>query len=396
MNELLRAREPARRPAPVEDGPVAAPRRRKVALVGPTPPPYHGNAFWTRQLLGSAELSAHYDVVHLETADRRSLANMGRLDARNVVLALRHAAGLARLIRREQPDVVYIQIAQNALACLRDALLLAVAHGSGRRVAVHLLGSDYGRLYRESGAALRWVMRRSARWFDAAAALSEGLRPVYEGLVPPERVHVAPEGIPDPFPEGPPRRERAARAPLTVTYLGMLFRPKGILELLRAAAALRGTAPPLRFVFAGPWYSEEDRSAADELIRTHGLEDTVSFPGVVDGEAKRRLWCDTDIFVFPGWQPEGAPFVVLEAMAAGVPVIATTVGATPDVLAGGAGVLVPPADVPALVEGIRALAQDPAQRRRLGAAARARFLSDYTDARAALAVVALLEHAVAA
>jgi len=365
-------------------------RRRKVLIIGPTPPPYQGMAVFTEMLLRSPVLSAAYEVLHLDTADRRGLDNMGRLDLGNVILALRHACELAWRVARHRPDVVYVEVSQNEWAYLRDAVFIAIGRALGARVVTHLHGSHFRQFYEAARPPFRWLVRRSSRWLSGALVLGEGLREIYDGLVPAERVRVAPNGIADPFPEGAPAR--TSSRPLTVAYLGALFRPKGFIELLRAAALLRDEEPELHFVFAGPWVSDEERAEATELVAREGLGSIVSFPGVVSGEAKREFLREADIFVFPGIQAEGLPLVILEAMAAGLPVVSTPVGAVPDaVLDGETGLIVPPGDPAALAAAIRRLASDESLRERMGRAGRERFLAKFTDERCAEQLVAALD-----
>jgi glycosyltransferase involved in cell wall biosynthesis len=86
----------------------------------------------------------------------------------------------------------------------------------------------------------------------------------------------------------------------------------------------------------------------------------------------RRLYAEADIFVLPTYR-EGFPNVVLEAMAAALPVVATTVGAIPDAVRDGEeGILVPPRDPAALQAALRRLVEDPQLRHAMGRCARAR------------------------
>ena len=364
-------------------------RNPKALIIGPTPPPYHGNAVYTELILRSDLLRRAYALIHLETADRRDLENMGRLDIRNVALALRHLAQLARLLIGERPDVVYIPVAQNALAAFRDVCLMALCRIAGVPIATHLHGSEYREFYQRSGSLMRALIRFSSRWVAAAGVLGENLRGIYAGLVPEERVVVAPNGIADPFAAAP-----AARLPdgrVQITYLGALYRPKGILDLLEAAALVE-CGSDLRFVFAGAWVSDDDRTAAEDAIRRLQLEQRVEFVGVVAGAAKLDLLRTSDVLVFPGVQPEGLPLVILEAMAAQLPVVSTDRGAIADAIRDGeTGLLVPAGNPAAIAAALDRLARDPELRARLGKRGRARFLERFTDTRAVEHLVRLLD-----
>ncbi len=375
-----------------EEAAPAVARRQRLLVIGPTPPPHHGVAVYTDLLLRAPELHAALDVVHLDTADRRTLENLGRFDLTNAVLALAHAGKLARLVLRLRPDAVYLPISRNRWGYLRDVLLIAVARLGGARVITHLHGSDLRSFMDESAAPLRALIRWSSARLDAAAVLAPCLKPLYGDLLPSERVGVVPPAIEDPFPAGVPERARAAGTPVTVAYLGSLFEPKGYLDLLRAVASLRATEPEIRVTLAGDWTSADERRRTRQLIERLELENRVQFAGVVEGAGKRRFLEGADLLVFPGWQPEGLPLVVLEAMAAGLPVVATPTGAIPDaVVHGETGYLVPARDPDALAGRIAELAADPALRARLGAAGRQRYLQAYTAAHVAGALQALVE-----
>ena len=132
-------------------------------------------AVFTRMLVSSPALARSYRVLHLDTSDRRSLDNMGRLDARNVALALRHAQALDALLRRERPQVVYIELSQNTLAFLRDAVLVLVARLHGCAVAAHLHGSDFQAFYRRPSLPVRGLVRRTTTSLAAAAVQNRAM-----------------------------------------------------------------------------------------------------------------------------------------------------------------------------------------------------------------------------
>ena len=105
--------------------PISSPNRsikclETVLIVGPTPPPAHGISVLTEVLLQSG-LKQSFDVVHLDTADRRTLANVARLELHNVGLALYHGARFQWLLLRKRPALVYMPVSESRLGFVRTA-----------------------------------------------------------------------------------------------------------------------------------------------------------------------------------------------------------------------------------------------------------------------------------
>jgi len=140
--------------------------------------------------------------------------------------------------------------------------------------------------------------------------------------------------------------------------------------LLRAFARALEVRPDLRLLLVGDDPFGAGRERAETLARGLGLGERVVFAGIRRDLPALLGACD--VFVLASlW--EGLGLVFLEAMAAGLPVLATRVSAVPEVVVdGGTGRLVPPSDAEALARGMLELAGDPALRARLGAAGRAR------------------------
>ena len=253
----------------------------------------------------------------------------------------------------------------------------------------HLNGGYFGEFYRRAHPAVRLLVRRTSAWLDAAAVLGEGLRPLYDGLVPAERVRVLPNGVEDPFQGTPPARQ-PHDGPLRVTYLGTLHRPKGFVDAIEAARLLAQDAQAFRFRFAGTWLEPADEAAGRAAAA--GLAN-VELLGVVEGEAKRRLLAESDVLVLPSAYPyEGQPQVILEAMAAGLPVISTRRAAIPDMVVDGVtGLLVPESAPAAIAAALRRLAADPAGRLRMGRVARQKYEEAFTAAACAARLVEILD-----
>lgn len=363
----------------------------RLLVVGPVPPPVHGTAVYVRMLLDAPELSAAWDVEHLDTSDRRSLENLGRFDFTNVRLALEHVAELARRVRVRRVRAVWIPVSQNAAAYLRDALFILAAHAGGARVVTHLHGGWFREFYEGTSAPMRGLVRASSARVEQAWVLGEGLRRVYQGLVPAERIRVVPNGVHDPLAGSRPARRGSA--PVVVLHLGQLSVAKGVLDLIEAFRRLLASGAAARLVLAGSWLTREDESRIRGALDARELRESVELPGVVTGAARAELLARADVFALASRYPyEGQPLAVLEAMAAGLPVVATPRGAIPDTVADGVtGFLVPEGDVGALAERLLGLCGDPSLRERLGGAGRRRWMAEFTAERSMSRAVAALD-----
>lgn len=146
---------------------------------------------------------------------------------------------------------------------------------------------------------------------------------------------------------------------LTILYLGWLDKKKGIFDLV--AAAKKITNPTIRFVIGGKGNDEE---ALVEFIQQEELRAKIHLAGWVLGEQKNKLLEAADVLVLPSYT-EGSPNVILEAMKFGIPVVASNVGAIPDLIEHKKnGLLIEPGNIDAIKESIIMLCESSAIRKK--------------------------------
>ncbi|HEV2767979.1 MAG TPA: glycosyltransferase family 1 protein [Acidimicrobiales bacterium] len=183
-----------------------------------------------------------------------------------------------------------------------------------------------------------------------------------------ERVIAIPSGVPAVAPADAGLGQRLAGAERYLLALGTVEPRKDLPLLVQAFDAVAGSRPDVRLVLAGPdgWGADALRRAMAES--RHG--DRIVRLGWVDDESRAGLLRGAAVVAYPS-RYEGFGFPPLEAMAAGVPVVATTAGALPEVL-GDAATLVPVGDLDALAQALAALLDDAGVRRQRVAAGRRR------------------------
>ncbi len=350
--------------------------RPKILVVGPIPPPHHGVSAVTWNLLNSS-LRDDFELLHLDITDRRSLVNVANLDIRNIWLALQHGLRFGYLLITERPQLVYVPVSERTLGFLRDSLFLAPARLTHRAVVVHLHGGSFDSFYRNSPGGLRWLIRFCLKHVDRAIVLGDAFQSIFSGIIPQERVCVVPNGIP-----GEPHEEHSvpfAAGPhkFRVLYLGNLWQSKGFLDFIQAAPSVLEKYPDAEFLLMGDDSFPEAKSA-QAWVREQGLGSAVRFLGVRQGADKIGTLKGSDVVVFPSRGSEGQPLVLLEAMAAGVPIVATR-HATADQTLGENGALYIRSGDPAdLAEKVIALLGDPNLRSLIAARNRARWEEFFT------------------
>jgi glycosyltransferase involved in cell wall biosynthesis len=153
-----------------------------------------------------------------------------------------------------------------------------------------------------------------------------------------------------------------------VTYVANIREDKAHLCLVEAARTVTGTIPAARFLFVG--HKGTEAGAVRERILDLGLEDRILLTGPRNDVG--AILAASSVVAHPGEQ-EGFSNAILEAMAAGLPVVASRAGGNPETVADSdTGILVPPGDARAFAESILGLLRDPSRARELGEAGRRR------------------------
>ena len=280
------------------------------------------------------------------------------------------ARRLARLIEAARPDVVHAVMYQ-AIQLARMAKPLA-------KVPFKLISSPRVAYRSRPLWTLlvdRWLKRRD----DLLIAECEASRKFLLnslGYEPSKIIAilngVEPAAAPSPEERSAKRRELGlGDADVLVGAIGRLDRQKGFSTLVEAMARLKGSALRCAILGDGP-----ERPRLEALIRRRGLEGSVFLLGEKSDAAP---WLSAfDVYCLPSlW--EGLPNALLEAMAIGLPAVASGVDGVPEAVVDGKdGLLVPPNEPAALAEALKSLAVDPKRCATLGAAAKAAIAERFT------------------
>jgi teichuronic acid biosynthesis glycosyltransferase TuaC len=268
-----------------------------------------------------------------------------------------------------------------------------VAHALGLRSVSWAIGSDVHTHPQLSEENMR-LLRHTVRHADLVLTESDALRRVILDFCPVAgNVHAFYKGI-DLDDLRAESDLAAARAELGLaadrTYmvsLGRMVKTKGVYEFYEAFRNLAGRWPRLAALWIGGG-PEENALAA--LARRDGMADRFAVLGSVPRAKALRLLQAADLMAFAS-HAEGLPNAVMEAMAAGLPIVATDVGGDREVIVDGVtGLLVPPQNVDTLVAGVERILQNPAEARRMGQRGRHLILDHFDVTRNAAVALQVL------
>ncbi len=348
---------------------------KKIVILGPTPPPYMGPSIATDIILNS-KLSSEFDLIHLDTSDRRELSNLGKIDFWNIYLALKHYLQLVWLLLTKQPAVVYIPVSQTTVGYLRDAGFILITKLCQKKVVCHLRGSNFRSWLDHAGKVMQWLVFNVHSLADAQIVLGKNLQYIFEDIIPKDKIFVVPNGAD--YPDLNINRVQSHSEPVLL-YIANPTPAKGVNEVLDSLVVLKnrlGKSFPL--VLAGKW--RDGQYKKDSLTKISENNLSVNIAGGLTGSAKYNALKDADIFVFPPRAPEGHPWVIVEALAAGLPIISTDQGTiTESVFHGVNGFIVEAGQPEQIAEKILYLAENPDVREKMGRESRRIYEKYFTE-----------------
>ena len=276
---------------------------------------------------------------------------------------LRYIWRLGRWLKKQRPYVLHMHN--------ETALFYGTLAGRLARVPI-LIYTEHDGVFPRSLLS-RWANRRLVKRLTHAVAVSEAVKQLWcqSDGIDPARVKVVPNGVPVPkIPVGQGTRSEPGR--LRIGTVGRLSHEKGMDVLIEAFALVKAQLPQAELLLVG---DGAERPRLEGMVVERGLTDSVRFLGIRDDVPS--LMTSFDIFVLPS-RSEGLPLAILEAMAAGLPIVATNVGGVSEAVQDGKmGFLLPPEEPKALADAIIKLAGDEELRSSLGRLACVRFNEQY-------------------
>ena len=257
-------------------------------------------------------------------------------------------------------DIVHLHISARG-SYKRKSIMARMARKAGKYVILHDHDGEFEKTFEEGGDVYRRDVRKTFDIADRVVVLSEEWRDYFaENVCDSDKIVVVHNGVKVPAEPCSPCSHQ------DILFLGRLDARKSPDVLLRASRQVLERFPGTKVVFGGDGEVEKNKALAKEL----GIANRCEFHGWVSGAEREGLFARAAVYCLPS-KNEGLPMSVLEAMARGIPTVATPVGGVPQVIEDGvSGFLVDVDDVDALSDRLNILLDKPGLRENVGAASR--------------------------
>jgi glycosyltransferase involved in cell wall biosynthesis len=318
------------------------------------------------------------DQIRIRHIDSRGRSKSPILSA---LPLLRACVVLIVLRARRRVDLAHINLSYRG-STIRKCTIAWLSYAMRIPTVMHLHACEYEEFFDRLPTVLQRLICKTFQRADRVIVLGHVWERflVDELHVPEERVTVLYNASPGPVAPAPAKSGRFAHEAVHLLFLGQLGTRKGVPELLTALS--RSQTLPIKWslTMAG----DGDVDGAKKRCHGLGIGDRTTFTGWVNPDRVQSLLEWSDVLILPS-HAEGSPMVIVEAFAHGVSVIATPVGAIPEIVEDGkSGLLVPVGDIDALQEAIESLCVDEALRTALSLSGRraweTRFAIDpYTE-----------------
>ena len=337
--------------------------RFHVLLVSALPPPVGGLATWTQVLLKRG-LPKPFEVELVDTrVARRHQSMPTSLGLAEIRRTLRILTGVHRALRSGRFSIMHMNCSLYFAGTFRNLASALVA----RRAKVPYVAHLHGLFTVPTGNGplailYRWACRTI---FDGAASVLALGMPSYQAVLElgdfEKKTQLMPnyvdfQAIPTPTP-------KAERPDLMrIVFTGALVESKGVFTIVEVAKRFPGAQ--FRLIGDAP---DESRRKLSEYIREQDVEDRVQLLGPLSNDEVLVMLRENDVFLFPSNHREGFPISVAEAMAVGLPVVASPVSAIPEMIdVPEGGYLIAPDDPAGYVEALSRLRDDPSMMERMG------------------------------
>jgi glycosyltransferase involved in cell wall biosynthesis len=336
-------------------------KKLRVLMIGPGEGVGGGIAALVDTLL--PVLEKQVSLWYLPSVKRRQLKDSGKLSFRNLAIAFSQYARFLVALIRFRPNIIHLHTSQG-IAWLKDSVYVIIGKLFHARVILHMHGGNFDTIYYKNPRIIQSYTRLILGLADAILSVSTEWKIRLAKLIPVDRVFSLKNCI-----DTQALQQRGAfdvDQAVNVLFIGRIGPQKGAFDLIEAIHCLQPAGFNFHVWMVGPEERNGDFQIALHLLEKYQLANVCELLGSIQHEKVFQLLREASLFVLPSYY-EGLPMAILEALAASLPVIATSVGGIPEVIHDTYnGFLIPSGNIEALAGALEKLVCDPTLRMMMG------------------------------
>lgn len=305
--------------------------RKKICFIAQFPPPMHGlskavETLYNSELNTAVKPDGEFEFEKVDITNNKNFL-------RNLLK-----------IGKSKADLFYFTISQTKGGNLRDLVIFKLLELQHKNCLIHLHGGYYRQLVDNDMAVWqRKANYKAIKKLAGAIVLSKSLKMIFEEMIDDDKIFVVENCVDDQYLlTNQEIEEKLAdlenKKVLHILWLSNFIRSKGYPFVLKMAKAEKervcsGGEKRFHFDFAGKFFEDSEKAYFERYVKDNGLEEYITYHGVVGGEEKRKLLKECYIFALPTRYPnEGQPISILEAMGNGMFIVTTDHAGIPDIV----------------------------------------------------------------
>jgi len=346
----------------------------KILLVAHMGKPWGGISSLFEAIF-QTEIRNNFNIRFLESSIPQEKTSLGKVGLRPILHSFQTICLFTFTIFNFKPDVIHIVTAHRG-SFVKNGLLVVVSKFLQRKVILAPHCSFFALLPPNSSKIWTWWVKLILNRCDCLLVLSKEWM-VLPPFIKAKLIKYLPNSINTEM-YSIVKRSRKSSDLVNILFMGHISEEKGIFDLIQAINLLvqEGVGNFL-VTITGEEIDIYELKEIKNQIRELNIEKYIHFQEPIFGNEKITCFSKSDIFILPSHH-EGMPMVILEAMAASLPIIATNVGGIPDILEDGlTGILIPPRSTISLASEIKKLIQNPLMRLEMGKNGQKKAQRDY-------------------
>lgn len=360
--------------------------RNKILMVGPLPPTIGGITTCMLNILTS-DLNKQYEFIPFTTSRPTENLVRGVYDhtlifhvglnclIRAALTTLHHLIIFPISLAQRNPKIVHIHTT-DYWPFWESSIYIFFSKIFHRKIVLHIHATSFDKFYKNRNSLLKYLTRKTLNIADKIIVLSSRSKSFFAKLVPEYKLAVIPNAVKSAIFNNELQKHIKSNAVKVLFIGGIEAKRKGIYDVLRAIPVVAEKyGSNILFAFVGKCDVEKLRT----ICKEKNVSNYVEILGYLETKEKRKVISLSDIYILPSYS-EGLPIAMLEAMAAGLPIISTPVGSIPEVIEQGVnGYLIKPGDYYGLAEKILVLAKDKRLRKIMGKINAEKIRREYDD-----------------